>query len=224
MKLKLRFRFLRFFVKLFTTKYRTEWEEPFDGEPCVFCPNHARSGGPIGMVVHFQLRDCCRTWFNHGILDRKGLPAYIRNDNWWNPESRLAWLYNITIPYLVALILPSIIRLVPGIPVYYDTRVVKTFRESLEALKNREHLVIFAQYPDGYQHHASELSKGFLMIAPMAYRKLGLTLKFYPVHVDPREKVIRVMKPIAFNPELTLEEQQSDLLRALGEKVYDDPE
>ena len=216
------YRVLRFILWLFTPKMKTEWEVPFDGEPCVFCPNHARAWGPIDMCVHFELRDQSHTWYNAGIIDRKGLPAYVRNDNWWNPKSKLAFFYNATIPYIVSWILPPVIRSTPGIPVYYDEHVIKTFKDSVEVLKQGEHLVIFAQYPDGYQHHASELSKGFLLIAPMAYRRLGIRLKFYPVHVDQKKRTIRVMKPVEYDPDRKHEEQEAELLQAIGSRVWDD--
>jgi hypothetical protein len=220
--MKLSYRIIRALVRLFTPTLRTEWEEPFDGEACVFCPNHARAWGPIDICAYFDLRDKIHPWYNAGVIDRKGLPAYVRNDNWWNPKSKLAFLYNITIPYIVALLMPPIMRSTPGIPVYYDEHVIKTFKDSIEVLRKGEHLAIFAQYPDGYQHHASELSKGFLLMGPMAYRRLGIRLKFYPVHIDEKKRLIRVMKPIVYNPDIPHAEQEQTLLEALSSQVYDD--
>lgn len=152
--LKKSYRILRTILGLFIPKTKTIWDEPWDGEPCVFCPNHDRAWGPINMCVTFDERDRIHPWYNAGIIDRKGLPAYVRNDNWWNPKSKLAWFYNATIPYLVSWILPPIIKTTPGIPVYYDAKVATTFRKSTDQLKQGESLVIFAQYPDGYESHA----------------------------------------------------------------------
>ena len=63
----------------------TVWEEPFDGEAAVFCPNHAASFGPIAMCAFFSLRDQCHPWLNAGIMERKEIPAYVRQDYWWEP-------------------------------------------------------------------------------------------------------------------------------------------
>lgn len=63
----------------------TVWEEPFDGEAAVFCPNHAASFGPIAMCAFFSLRDHCHPWLNAGIMERKEIPAYVRQDYWWEP-------------------------------------------------------------------------------------------------------------------------------------------
>ena len=221
MPLKRSYRFLRGLVRAFTPTVKTVWEEPWDGEPCVFCPNHARAWGPIDMMIYFELRDTTHLWYNAGILDRKGLPAYVRNDNWWNPKSRLAPFYNVTVPYIVAALLPPLVKTTPGIPVYYDTRVLKTFRESIAQLKQGNQIVIFPQFPDGYQSHAEQLSKGFLMIAPMAWKSCGLKLKFYPVHVDQDKRTILVQKPVQFDPERTLQEQEAELLEVLTKGIWD---
>ena len=221
MALKKSYRVLRGLLRLVTPKMRTEWEVPFDGEPCVFCPNHARAWGPIDLCVHFSLRDKVRPWYNAGVIDRKGLPAYVRNDNWWNPDSFLAPLWNVTIPYIVSWVMPPVMRSTPGIPVYYDAKVYQTFRQSIEALKEGGFPVIFAQLPDGYKSHGEHLLKGFLLIAPMAWRKLGIRLKFYPVHVDQKARLIRVMRPVQFDPDRTLEEQEAEMLKALEAGIYD---
>ena len=64
----------------------------------------------------------------------------------------------------------------------------------------------------------------FLQIAPMYYKATGKALRFYPVHIDYKEHVYRVAKPIAFDPERTLEEQKEEIAAVLaaglrGEKI-----
>ena len=77
---------------------KTVWEVPYDGEPCVFCPNHAGALGPIDMMAHFELCDTARPWFNAAVADPKQVPAYVRQDYWWEPGCRLEPLYNATLP------------------------------------------------------------------------------------------------------------------------------
>ena len=220
MKLRKSYRFLRGAVRLFTPKMTEEWEEPYDGRPAVFCPNHARAWGPLNMCAHFSLADSVRPWYNAGIADRKGLPDYVRNDNWWNPKSKLAPLFDKTVPYLAAALLPPVFNCTPGIPVYYDNRVIKTMRASIDAVKEGDQLVIFAQFPTEYDTHAEQLTGGFLQIAPMCWRRCGLQLSFYPVHVDQKNRKIKVLKPILYDPERSLEEQQ--LLQKVDAGVWDD--
>lgn len=197
----------------------TTWAVPFDGEPSVFCPNHAGAFGPIAMCAFFSLRDDSRPWFNAAVMDPKQVPAYVRQDYWWKPGCRLEPLYNATLPYLAAAILPPILRSVPGVPVYHDMQVIKTFRKSVEFLRQGKHLVIFPQQPSGHGMHHEELNKGFLQIAPMAYRTLGMTLNFYPVHIDQKKHEIAVGEPVRYDPEVKLPQQERRLLDGIAKGI-----
>ena len=93
---------LRGAVRLFTPKMTADWAVPFDGEPSVFCPNHAGAFGPIDMCAHFPLSDHCHPWLNAAVMDPKQVPAYVRQDYWWKPGCKLEPLYNATLPYMAA--------------------------------------------------------------------------------------------------------------------------
>ena len=151
---------LRGACRVVMPKMRAEWAVPFDGQPSVFCPNHAGAFGPIDMCVFFPLSDHCHPWLNAAVTDPKLVPAYVRQDYWWRPGCRLEPLYNATLPYLAAAVLPPILRSVPGVPVYHDMQVIKTFRKSIEYLRQGEHLIIFPQQPSGFQSHYQELNRG----------------------------------------------------------------
>ncbi len=197
----------------------TTWAVPFDGGPSVFCPNHAGAFGPIDMCVFFPLNEECRPWFNAAVTDPRQMPAYVRQDYWWRPGCRLEPLYNATLPYLAAAVLPPIMRSVPGVPVYHDMQVIKTFRKSIEFLRQGKHLVIFPQQPSGYGSHYLELNKGFLQLAPMAYRTLGIALKFYPVHIEHQKHRIVVGEPVAFDPEVKLADQEQRLIEGIAKGI-----
>lgn len=204
------------FVRAVTPAMTTQWEEPFRGEPSVFVCNHAGAFGPVDMCTKFPLREHCHTWMNAQMLDPKQVPAYVRQDYWWRPGSFFEPLYNVTLPYLAAAILPPILRLAPTVPVYHDGRVLTTMRQSLRWLKSGEHLVIFPEQPSGFHSHHSWINTGFLNIATMYYRATGKALIFYPVHVDYRRHVFQVARPIAFDTARTLEEQQEELVEVLA--------
>lgn len=216
MEVKTSFKALRGFVRFVTPNMTTEWEEPYDGTPAVFCPNHAGMLGPIDMVCHFELSETSRAWFNADVADPKLMPAYVRQDYWWEPGCKLEPLYNATIPYLAAAVLPPIMKTVPGIKVYHDMQVIKTFRQSIEVMKDGENLIIFPQQPSGYKSHHMWINKGFLQIAPMAWRTLKIPLKFYPVYIDHKHHVIKVRKPIQFDPDVKLADQEERILNALA--------
>ncbi len=194
-------------IRLFSRTMTTQWETEFDGAPAVFCPNHAGAFGPMEMCTYFPMGDKLRPWMNAGMMSAKEVPAYVRQDYWWKPGSFWEPLLTRTLPYIAAAIIPPILRSVPGVPVYHDFQVIKTFRKSIQYLKQGDHLIIFAEQPDGFQSHSTRLNSGFLQVAPMAYKQLGLALKFYPVYIDYKNRVFRVAAPIAYDPDLSLAEQ-----------------
>ena len=203
-------------ARVFSPRMTTVWEEPFAGDACDFVCNHAGAFGPIDMCAKFPLREDCHPWLNASVLHPREVPAYVRQDYWWKPGCRLEPLYNATLPYLAAAILPPILRTVPGVPVYHDVRVMTTMRQSIRLLKEGQHLIIFPEQPSGYQSHHEWINTGFLQLAPMFYKASGKALRFYPVHLDYRRHVFRVAKPVAFDPERTLEEQTPEMVELLA--------
>ena len=100
---------LRGACRVVMPKMRAEWAVPFDGKPSVFCPNHAGAFGPIDMCAFFPLSDRCHPWLNAAVMDPKLVPAYVRQDYWWRPGCKLEPLYNATLPYLAAAVLPPLL-------------------------------------------------------------------------------------------------------------------
>lgn len=43
---------------------------------------------------------------NAAVMDPKQVPAYVRQDYWWRPGCKLEPLYNATLPYMAAAVLP----------------------------------------------------------------------------------------------------------------------
>lgn len=193
----------------------TVWETEFDGGPAVFCPNHAGALGPVKVCVNFPQREKLRPWINAGMMNAKEVPAYVRQDYWWEPGSFWEPVLTRTLPYIAAALIPPVLRSVPGVPVYHDIRVIKTFRKSIGYLKQGDQLVIFPEQPDGHGSHSPTLNSGFLQIAPMAYRQLGLTLKFYPVYIDSKERVLRVGAPAIYDPEVPLAQQTPGIMEVI---------
>lgn len=212
------------FYKAATTIYRTltprmkvTWdEEMVQDEPVVFIGNHAGLWGPLDFVTKFPLREETFPWFNADVADKELVPAYVRQDYWWKPGCKLEPLYDATLPYLAAAILPPIMNSVPGVKVYHDTRVMSTMRQSLRLLREGKHLLIFPEQPSGYLGHHDWINTGFLNIAVMYYRATGKALRFYPVHINHKGKEFHVAKSIVFDVTRTLDEQVDEIAAHLA--------
>ncbi len=204
----------------------TTWEEPFIEEPCVFVCNHVGAMGPIHMVSTFPLSDRVAAWCNEGIMNRKTCPAYVRQDYWWEPGCKLEPLYNATLPYIAAAILPPILKSAPTIPVYHDARVMTTMRQSMRALKEGKYLVIFPEQPSGYGEHHDWINTGWLNVCTMFHRATGKALRLYPVFIDTENHAFHIAAPIQYDPERSIPDQQDEMVKVLaaglrGKKVTD---
>ncbi len=205
------YRTLRAVYCALTRRYRTEWAVPFIDEPCIFIVNHAGAFGPLAMTTRFPFRDRQWLWCSAGILDRKTCPDYIRGDSWWPPESRLAGFYSRVIPPAVSLILPPVLRSAPTIPVWRDARITKTFRLSIEKMREGSHIVIFPERVDGFASHAEEIHTGWMTLCPLAQARLGGTVRIWPVHMDHRRRVFSVAAPVVWDPSRTPDEQRAEV-------------
>jgi len=203
-------------LRIFSPKMEVTWQEPMvQDEPCVFIGNHSGLWGPVDFVSKFPLRQSVYPWFNADVADKDLIPAYVRQDYWWKPGCRLEKLYDATLPYMAAAVLPPIMRSVPGVKVYHDARVMTTMRQSLRLLREGKHLLIFPEQPSGYGGHHDWINTGFLNIAVMYYKATGKALRFYPVHIV-HNKAFHVAKSIVFDPSRTLEEQVEELAAHLA--------
>lgn len=195
---------------------KAEFAEPIGDEPVIFLANHMGAVGPIYMAATFPLRDNVAIWCNEGMMDEKLTVDYVRHDWWWKPESKLAPLYSATIPYIARAIVPKVLRSAPTIPVYRDTRVMTTMRQSLKALREGKHIVIFPELPDGFDSHAEQLQMGWLNLVTMYERATGKDIRMIPIHIDQESRVFRVQKGIVTDPDIPLSEQAERIERYLA--------
>ena len=210
------FNFLKALVSPVLPVKKAVYAEPVGEEPCVFLANHIGAMGPIYMAVTFPLADNAVIWCNEGVMDEKQMVEYVRHDWWWRPESKLAPLYNVTLPYIAAAIVPKVMRSAPTIAVCRDARIMTTMRKSLAALKAGKHIVIFPELPDGFDSHDEYLQMGWLNLCAMYHRTTGKTLKLIPVHIDQQAHLFRVGKAITADPDVPLGEQESRIERYLA--------
>ncbi len=214
---------VRGIAKPFLPVRRAVYAEPVGEDPCIFIANHIGAMGPIYMAATFPLGENAAIWCNEGVMDEKLIVEYARHDWWWRPESRLAPFYSATVPYLAKAIVPRLMRSAPTIPVYRDSRIMTTMRQTVRALKEGRHIIIFPELPDGYDSHAEKLQMGWLNIVSLYRRQTGKELKMVPVYIDQKAKVFRVGKGITADADIPLAEQEDRIERYLAAGIRNEP-
>ena len=167
------------------------------------------------MCAKFPLRDKCRPWINNGMLERKEVPAYVRQDFWWKPGCFAEPLLNATIPHIAAVVVPPILRSVNYIPVYHDQRIMLTMRQSIRAMQHDECLIIFPEQPSGWRSHHNWINMQWLRLGELWYRSSGRALKLYPVHIDTKRHVFKIAAPVWYDPARRFQDQKDELQEKL---------
>lgn len=210
------FECVRYCVRPFLKVRETVYAEPVGEEPVIFLANHLGAVGPMYMAATFPLRDQVAIWCNEGMMDEKLIVEYVRGDWWWHPESKLAPLYSATIPYIARLIVPKVLRSAPTIAVCRDARVMTTMRQSIKALKEGKHLVIFPELPDGHDSHAEQLQMGWINLVSMYNKATGKNIRMIPVFIDETSGTFNVCKGITADPEIPVKEQADSIERYIA--------
>ena len=210
------FECVRYCVRPFLKVRETVYAEPVGEEPVIFLANHLGAVGPMYMAATFPLRDQVVIWCNEGMMDEKLIVEYVRGDWWWHPESKLAPLYSATIPYIARLIVPKVLRSAPTIAVCRDARVMTTMRQSIKALKEGKHLVIFPELPDGHDSHAEQLQMGWINLVSMYNKATGKNIRMIPVFIDESSGTFNVCKGITADPEIPVKEQADSIERYIA--------
>ena len=85
------------------------------------------------------------------------------------------------------------------ISTYRDGRFLKTIRESIDALKAGDNIVIFPEdSSEGYKAELDGFYQGFIALAEVAYKK-GMDVPVYVTYFQKKNKVYVVDKPVLYS-------------------------
>ena len=79
-KSSLLFRFIKYFVRLFSPKMKISGAESLPDEPCIIIGNHSQLYGPIACELY--LPESTYTWCAHEMMELSEVPAYTFADFW----------------------------------------------------------------------------------------------------------------------------------------------
>ena len=113
---------------------------------------------------------------------------------------RQQWFYRL-LSHLIAPLCEYVFTCARTIPVYRDTRVMTTFRQSVERLKEGADIVIFPEKNEPYNAVLCRFQEHFADLARMYYRKTGKAVCFVPMYTAPRLGSIHFGDPVRFDPE-----------------------
>lgn len=188
-------RFARWLLRTFSHRYEAKVQAP--EKPTVYVCRHLNMHGPyttlkwlpfqvhpFSLHVFFEDETAIRQYREYTFSVRQGKPV---------PEFSLrAWLTGkVTV---------RILRSFQAIPVYRDSRAIRTMRAALKHLDKGHSLIIWPdmRYTETYEQPC-EIYNGFLYLGELYKAKTGQELPFVPLYIDDENRCIRERPAIIVN-------------------------
>jgi len=191
-----------------------------EGGPAVFVANHLGPIGPIGTVCSIRLR--FYPWVVAQMVDHRLASDYLRMD-FVEPSLRLTPPFSTAIAKALSLITVPMLTALGCVSVHrgeYED-ILDTLQDSLALLKEGKIVLVFPEEPDMEMDLQSKMRpflKGFTRLGELYFEESGKRLSFYPVAVH-ESKVVRVGKPVLYDPDQPLGLERHRLKDELEEKI-----
>lgn len=211
------FKGCRWIVRRVYPKYHTRFIKPIDS-PVVYVSHHQNMFGPFITLLWFP--ESLRCWILHVFMDKKSCYRHYAD---YTFSERYKWSKGLSkiVAFVASRFIPPLLNSGKGIPVYRGSRqILKTFRESTEALKNGESIVIFpdVEYSDD-SPEVKDLYEGFLYIEKYYYRETGKHISFVPLYASKKGKTITVGEPIQFRDDKDFAEEKDYVLKEIQTRL-----
>ena len=212
------YRILRKIVYTVYPKVDSEGVENLPDEPVIVVGNHSQLHGPIISELHFPAKNY--TWCAGPMMKLKEVPAYAFEDFWSFKPWYSRWLYRI-VSYLIAPLAVVIFNNAHTIAVHRDARLFSTFKQTVQRLQEGNHVVIFPEHNQKYNHIVYDFEDRFIDIAKLYHKKTGKELQFVPLYIAPNLKQMHFGEPIRFCADRPIEEERQRIREYLMTAITD---
>lgn len=211
------FKIVRSLIHLFYPKITVEGIENLPDEPSLVVGNHTQMNGPIVCELYFP-EDKNYTWCAGGMMHLKEVPNYAYTD-FWSGKPKFSRPFYKLLSYIIAPLSVCIFNNARTIGVYRDTRLLSTFRNTVNKLSSGNHVVIFPECDEKCNNIVYNFQNKFVDVAKMYYKKTGKQVAFVPLYIAPTLKKMYFGKPIYYNASIPMDEQRQIICKYLMEEI-----
>lgn len=212
------YKLIKALVRLFYGKTRVVGAENLPDGPCIVVGNHCQMNGPIAFELDFP--GTHYTWCAGEMMHWKEVPAYAFRDFWSKKPKRVRWLFRIA-SYLITPLAVCVFNNANCIGVYRDTRIIQTFRETVEKLMSGASVIIFPEHDPPRNNILSDFQDRFVSVARQYQRRSGKPVSFVPVYLAPTTRTMYIGKPVPFDPDLPSHEACRRISDELMQRITD---
>ena len=210
------YRGIRWLVRLFSPKIQVVGRENLPEEPCVIVGNHSQMYGPIAGELYTPGKHYI--WCAGEMMHWKEVPDYAFEDFWSGKPKAVRWFFRL-LSYLITPLSVCVFNNAHTIPVYHDTRLISTYRESIVKLQEGNTMVIFPEHHVKHNNILCEFQDKFIDLARFYYKKTGKELSFVPMYLTPKLKKMIFGLPIRFRSEAPIAEERRRICDELMEQI-----
>lgn len=214
----LTYRVIKWFVWLFSPKFKVEGEENLPSEPTLIVGNHSQMYGPI--ACEFYTPGDHYTWCAGEMMSVKTVPEYAFRD-FWSQKPKWTHLFYKVLSFIIAPLASFIFNNANTIGVFRDARILSTFKTTVKRLKEGNNVVVFPEKDEKYNNIIYNFQDKFIDIARLYYKKTGKALSFTPLYIAPNLAKMYLGKPITFNPDADMDEERDRICRYLMAEITD---
>ncbi len=212
------YRCIRGAVKFFYPKIEVVGLENLPDAPVIAVGNHAQMNGPIACELYYPGQHFI--WCAAQMMELKEVPPYAYQDFWSRKPKRSRWFYRL-LSYVIAPFSVCVFNNAHTIPVYHDTRLVRTFRQTIETLQNGASVIIFPEHDVPHNHILCDFQDRFIDLARAYYKRTGKELSFVPMYIAPKLKKIYLGRPVAFCSSAPAKEERRRICSYLMAEITD---
>ena len=192
------YRLIKALVRLFYGRTAVVGAENLPAEPCIIVGNHCQMNGPIACELDFPGQHY--TWCAGEMMHLKEVPTYAFRDFWSAKPKSVRWLFRIA-SYLIAPLSVCVFNNANCIGVYHDTRIISTFRETVETMLGGANVIIFPEHDPPVNNILSAFQDRFVTVARQLVRRGGAAPCFVPLYLAPALHTMYLGEPVRYDPD-----------------------
>ncbi len=210
------YKVVKWFVWLFTPKFKVEGRENLPNEATLIVANHSQMYGPV--ACEFYTPNKHYTWCAGEMMSIKTVPEYAFRDFWSQKPKRTHLFYRLA-SYIIAPLASLIFNNANTIGVFRDTRILSTFKATVNRLNEGNNVVVFPEHDVKCNNIIYDFQDKFIDIARLYYKRTGKAISFTPMYIAPKLKRMYIGMPIFFNPEKPMDQERERICRYLMTEI-----
>ena len=215
-KTSLLFKIIKALVRLFYGKMEVVGLENLPANNAIIVGNHTQMNGPIAGELFMP--DNCYIWCAGQMMHLKEVPDYAFQD-FWSQKPKWTHPFYKAMSYIIAPLAVCLFNNARTVSVYHDMRVISTFKETVNMLKEGKNFLIFPEKDEKHNNILYKFQENFIDVAKLYYKKTGMELTFVPMYIAPKLKKMYIGKGTIFQSDTPINEERTRIATYLSDEI-----